>query len=381
MKIITSNFIHILAALALGSAAGASPSPEVIVLRTPDDGIQPVAEADTAGNVHLLYFRGEPAHGNLFYTVRRQGADQFEPAVRVNTQDDCAIAIGTIRGAQLAIGRDGYIHVAWMGSSNTRPEKEHHLTPMLYTRSIDGGKTFEPERNLITESYGLDGGGAIAADSTGRVDVFWHAGKPDSGEVGRQIWVTRSSDDGKTFAKEVPAWDESTGVCGCCGMTAGASAGRSWVMYRAATDKVNRDIYLLGSDGATLKFSGQKLDQWETDSCPMSAMSLGFSGNATAAAWETKEGDVAYTIAGTDLHGRVPHDKVKRKYPDVALAPDGHTLLAWIDGAGWNKGGQLSWQMFDSKANPIGQLKTIGDSAVWTKPAAVYNGDAFLIIY
>jgi hypothetical protein len=379
MKNIFDTFICLLAAIAMGTSAFASP--KVSVFRTPDAGIQPVAEADASGNVHLLYFKGDPANGNLFYTIRRQGSDQFEPAIRVNSQDGCAIAIGTIRGAQLAVGREGYIHVAWMGSSVTHPEKEHYLTPMLYARSIDGGKTFEPERNLITESYGLDGGGAIAADAEGHVDVFWHAGKPDGGETGRQIWVTRSSDDGKTFQPEVPAWDESTGVCGCCGMTAGASAGRSWVMYRAATDKIHRDIYLLGSKGSGQKFSGQKLDQWETESCPMSAMSLGFADQTTAAAWETKDGAIAFIVTGTAWRGRVPSESVKRKYPDIALSPDGNVLLAWIDGAGWNKGGQLAWQLFDAKANPVGTPKTLGDSAVWTKPAAVYTGDSFLVIY
>ena len=152
-------------------------------------------------------------------------------------------------------------------------------------------------------------------------------------------------------------------------------------MYRSATEKVHRDIYLLESEGTELKFKGQRLDQWETDSCPMSAMSLGFAGDATAAAWETRDGDIAYTITGTDLRGRVPHDTVKRKYPNVALSPGGHALLAWIDGAGWNKGGQLGWQMFDSKATSIGTPTTVGNSAVWNKPAVVFSGSSFLIIY
>jgi hypothetical protein len=38
---------------------------------------------------------------------------------------------------------------------------------MLYSRSNDSGTAFEPERNLMTRTFGLDGGGIIAADSTG----------------------------------------------------------------------------------------------------------------------------------------------------------------------------------------------------------------------
>ena len=303
-------------------------TPEVTVMGTPDGGIQPFAQADAGGNVHLIYFSGEAAHGDLYYTVRRKGSAEFGKGVRVNSTAGAAIATGTVRGAQLALGRDGHVHVAWMGSGMVTPNKDHHRAPMLYARSTDGGKSFEAQRNLITESYGLDGGGAIAADASGRVEVFWHAAEKGAGESARKIWVTRSSDDGKTFAPELAAWDEPTGVCGCCGMTAGASAGKSWVLYRSATEKVHRDIYLLESDGKA-RFSGQKLDGWEIPGCPMSAMALDFAGDSTAAAWEAQGGDVAYAIVGTDIKGRVAHDSEKRKFPDVALSPDGHVLLAW----------------------------------------------------
>jgi hypothetical protein len=51
-----------------------------------------------------------------------------------------ALAIGTIRGGQIAIGRGGRIHVAWDGSSVVRskgplnPEAGQRGSPMLYSR-------------------------------------------------------------------------------------------------------------------------------------------------------------------------------------------------------------------------------------------------------
>lgn len=368
-------------ALLIATCSQVLPADEITLLRTPGGGIQPVAQADAAGNVHLIYFRGDDAaSGDLFYCVRRKGEEGFGDPVRVNSTADSAIAIGTIRGAQLALGRGGHVHVAWMGSAKARPGKDHHATPMLYARSTDGGKSFEPERNLITTSYGLDGGGAIAADDRGNVEVFWHAGPQGAGEGARQIWVTHSTDDGKTFAPEAAAWDQATGVCGCCGMTAGASGGKSWVMYRAATAGSHRDVYLLQSSGEG--FTGQRLDQWEIQSCPMSAMSLGFAADMTAAAWEAEGGDVAFSIIGTAIGGRVAHGAVPRKFPDIALAPDGRVLVAWIDGAGWKKAGRLGWQLFDRQGAAVGAPSSRPDNAsVWTKPAAVYDGDGFLIVY
>ena len=50
---------------------------------------------------------------------------------------------------------------------------------------------------------GLDGGGSVAADTSGNVQVFWHAPEPGKrGEDNRRVWSAVSSDDGKTFAAE-----------------------------------------------------------------------------------------------------------------------------------------------------------------------------------
>ncbi len=148
------------------------------------------------------------------------GEEEFGDAIRVNGRPAGAMAIGTIRGGQLAVGEKGRVHVAWNGLP---PRKgEHHLAPMLYTRLNDAGTAFEPERDLITTARGLDGGGSVAADDRGDVYVMWHAPKPGNtlGEAGRAVFVARSRDGGRTFAPERLAVDEPTGACGCCGMKA-----------------------------------------------------------------------------------------------------------------------------------------------------------------
>jgi hypothetical protein len=72
--------------------------------------------------------------------------------------------------------------------------------PMLYARANAARTAFEPQRNLMSETTNLDGGGAIAADDRGRVYVAWHA-NPFSGKGGedeRRVWIARSEDDGAT---------------------------------------------------------------------------------------------------------------------------------------------------------------------------------------
>src|SRR5258705_307297 len=135
------------------------------------------------------------------------------------------MALGTIRGAQLAVGKNGRVHVAWDGMGegvSTLPGNRKDQSPLFYTRLNDAGTAFEPERNVITYAYGLDGGSSVAADPQGDVYVTWHAPQPGNtnGEAGRAVFMARSTDEGKTFQRETPAISKPTGACSCCGMRA-----------------------------------------------------------------------------------------------------------------------------------------------------------------
>ena len=206
-------------------AAAVAAVPVVDIQRVPHGGIQPELAVGRDGVIHMVYFSGAPAAGDLFHVSSADGGRTFSGPVRVNSQPNSAIATGTIRGAQVAAGADGRVHVAWNGSDAAlprglaNPKTGRRGSPMLYTRSNTSGTAFEPQRNLMTHTFNLDGGGSLAADDAG-VYVAWHANdvKEGEGEPSRRVWLSRSSDAGKTFAAETAAWPEPTGACGCCGM-------------------------------------------------------------------------------------------------------------------------------------------------------------------
>jgi hypothetical protein len=130
----------------------------------------------------------------------------------------------------------------------------------------------------------------VAADEEGSVYVAWHGSSKDSakGEGGRVVWFAKSSDDGQTFSEETPAFEESTGACGCCGMQVFAdSRGRLLALYRSARETVHRDIYLLASGNRGRTFQSQRVDPWEIGACPMSSMSFSEGPAGVLAAWET----------------------------------------------------------------------------------------------
>ena len=269
------------------AAFGATDRPEAVsIRRVPNGGIQPQIAVETNGTIHMIYFSGDPKSGNLFYVRSSASGAAFSRPLRVNSQEGSVIAVGTIRGGQIAVGGNGRIHVAWNGSNTAlptgpiNPDDGKPGNPMLYTRLNDQGTAFEPQRNLMLRTFGLDGGGTVAADTAGNVYVAWH-GKGSGaaeGEAGRQVWVAESHDSGKTFAAEVPAWNNATGACGCCGMAMFATSdGTLLALYRSATENVHRDIYLIASKDRGESFQGSMVHPWEINACPMSSMSFAAS--------------------------------------------------------------------------------------------------------
>jgi hypothetical protein len=359
------------------------------LLRVPDHGIQPQVAVDAKGVVHLIYFKGDPANGDLFYSRSEDGI-HFKHALRVNSHPGSAIAIGNIRGAQFALGKSGRVHVAWNGSQKAEPRAPGKASPMLYTRLNDAGTAFEPQRNLIQSAVGLDGGGSVAADGAGNVYVFWHApapGKKDEDQ--RRVWVAVSTDEGKTFAAEKAAYDEPTGACGCCGMRAFAdSKGTVYVLYRGATDGgEQRDTYLLTSKDKRKSFQGVDLHLWAINSCPMSSAAFAEGPTGTVVgAWETKE--QVYFVRIDPKTGKwsppeAPPGKGKgRKHPAVAINAKGETILVWTEGMGWNRGGAVVWQVYDKDGNATAQRGHAAGVPVWSLVAAFVRPDGtFAIVY
>src|SRR5262249_53301564 len=150
-----------LAAVALvANVADGEGPPAINQMRVPGGGLQP--QAVVAGEtVHVVYFAGEPQAGDVFWVRAKGASGTFGDPVRVNSLPGTATAVGTIRGPHLALGRGGRLHVTWIGAGRAEP------TPLWYARLDDAGESFEPQRNLITQHFGLDAGASVAADGQG----------------------------------------------------------------------------------------------------------------------------------------------------------------------------------------------------------------------
>jgi hypothetical protein len=242
---------------------------------------------------------------------------------------------------------------------------------MLYARLNDAGDGFEPQRNLMTRTGHLDGGGSVAADANGHVYVAWHGLADKEGEAARKVWLARSDDDGKTFAPETSAAEiPALGACACCAVHAFVAAdGTPRVLFRSATEMVHRDIYLLSFDPPQAK----KLDEYRIGACVMSTAS-------SAGEWIAFESKDRITLAKTDspANGQAV-GRDNPKHPALAVSGD-KLLVAWTEKTAWNKGGTLAWELRNRDGETVASAR-VKDLPAWDYPAVVALPDGRFIVF
>jgi hypothetical protein len=233
----------------------------VKTIRVPPGGEVPEVVLDANGVLHIAYGRGAP--GNGFYVQSKDLGKTFIAPVQLNERAD-TVTTGMERGPKLAVGKDGVIHVVWLGFYKKGGG-------VWYTRSTDGGKTFEAERNLTEIKPAWDNA-TITADQDGNVFVFWTGQWPDlpnedpKSPVASPIIMTRSTDNGKTFAKsELVKHDYPGRACGCCRLEAQVGKGDSlYIGFRGGFQNI-RDPYLLKGKKGENEFKVTRIseDKWD----------------------------------------------------------------------------------------------------------------------
>jgi hypothetical protein len=376
----------VIAALLFAVGKPMQNAPSVSVLRVPEGGVQPQAEV-LDGVVHLIYFTGDATAGDLSYMRSRDYGRTFSSPIRVNRQPGSAMATGNIRGGQIALGPNGQVYVAWIGSRTAQPRAASDSAPVLYARLNHAGTAFEPERMVNHLSWGADGA-TLAADGSNNVYVFWHAQPPGGkDERNRRLWMAKSVDAGRTFAVETPIFGDGNGVCGCCGSRALAGPnGSLYVLVRSATKIVHRDIWLLTSSDRGSSFQGSDISEWEIGACVMSSEALLSSPRGILAGWESEKqvyfGRVSAGMNHVETQVDAPGSGNNRKYPALASNARGETLFVWTEDMAWKKGGSARWQAYDANLRPVGPEGRADGVPAWGLVSAFARpDDSFAVMF
>ena len=155
----------------------------------PDAGIQPQAVMDGAGTLHLLYFKGAPEGGDLYYVTQGPGDDGFSSPLRVNSRAGSVLAKGSVRGGQLALGAGGLIHVAWYGSQEITSGAAQRR-PVWYAGMAAALPHFNPPVNVALSSTGSYGAPVAAARAAAR-HLARRGGAARAQRAGRAWGVSR----------------------------------------------------------------------------------------------------------------------------------------------------------------------------------------------
>lgn len=333
---------------------------EVTIVPVPEGGQPVVAKLDRAGTIHLLF---DTVNGPC-YTASADHGKSFSEIIPV-VDGGSKIAGLEYHGADMAVGKDGMIHVA-MSSNAWKLKLPESEWAFFYTNLEPGAQTFSPLRNLNNQS---SEGFSLAADDRGKVTACWLSGK---------LYANVSRDNGMTFAPQAeidPAFDP----CNCCTTSAAYGAdGKLAVLYREETNN-DRDMHLILWDQDRGRVSRTRVSStlWKIDACPMSSFTICPNRNGFVAVWPTR-GQIYF--AQLDGKGELLPPGEMQTAGKAGMhtgmlglsAVDGGTLVAW------KKGDQLSWQLYNKYGQPAGTSGTV-TSAGNAVAGVVDNNGQFIL--
>ncbi len=328
----------------------------VTPIPTPNEGKRPRVMTDRDGTVHLIY----NDKGNIFYSRKSSDAIDFSAPIQVNSIDRSGAV------ADIAIGKNGTVHLLFHGNifyirqqikSENRKLKSSDIKYTFYTRLQAGASTFDEQRDLSQDVWGFDGGCTLAADHDGNVYTFFAGTTRRGNETVRQVFLSKSIDNGNTFAKPTPI-DLGKGVCACCHLKADIDPqGRLHLVYRVAEETVDRDSYVLSSSDQGKSFSPTPLDRWKLRACPGSAYSFAHSGDETFVSWRN-ESEIYLASLSKKIHITPPGKDLKRRAAILGHNHRGDVLITWSEGDNFNKPHDLKWQLYAADGTAIGPIGT-----------------------
>jgi hypothetical protein len=347
----------------------------VRIVRPPAGCFVPDVFLDARGVLHMVYALDRHA----YYVRSRDNGARFSVPVQVDSEGTVEFKMGE-RGPKLAVGGDGVIHVAWVDCWSPGVK-----TRVQYSRSVDGGKTFQP-RKTVSLASGVDGV-TITADGAGNVAAFWHAAHPPKTEIPQATWLqaARSTDNGASFSADEPLRiaNHSGLACSMCMMRARTAAdGNVCLAFRSAERSI-RDFYVLQGAGGENRFTALRVnaDNWESKTCPMCGpeLTLAPGGRQLCAFmsrhkvyWSLSDG----RVTGFSGHVSTPANESDEIYPAAVANRRGEVLFVWQVGPMSTTGSAtVKWACYTINGRFTGRQGTAGVTTSGTKATALVGTD------
>ncbi|MDX6710704.1 MAG: hypothetical protein QOH96_1720 [Blastocatellia bacterium] len=370
-----------------------------IVRVSSENGIaaEPALAAAGDGGVYVVWIEHRDQEADVMFTHFSPDSKTQEPAIRVNPESGMATAW---RGdpPTIAVAPDGTIFVGW----TTRAQSPFgHATNIVLSASSDRGKSFaKPVKVNDDQKPAVHGMHSLAVGADGHVYMAWldernipqpepsasAEGHHNHAESNREVFVTSSTDGGRTFASNRRA---AVDVCPCCKTALAVGTDRRvYLSWRQVLPGDFRHIALASSTDDAQTFSSPVIvsdDQWVLNGCPVSGATLSAGTEGIISVLWYAEGEKGqpglYTSRSSD-GGRTftPRELVAASsaHGTPVLLSGGTFFSAVWEGANHDGVTQvMTTKMKDGQKRPM-DLVISGDGHL---PAAVLNGDRLFVAF
>jgi BNR repeat-like domain len=325
----------------LGAESRERFTPARVVSQETENGATPMFLALPGGGRVVAWVSAPEggSDGSLHLSVTPRGASAPLPTVTVRDPLGAIEAHGEAP-PQLAADAEGGISVLYAVGKEV-PGERFPKSALRFIRSVDSGRTWSEPRTVNDGTeFGSHNFHALTTAPDGSLLATWlDARKGKSG-----VWMSRSTDGGRTWEPNRPIYTDPT--CPCCRTSvAVAGDGTIYVAWRAILPGDVRDVVVTRSaDGGKTWASPVRVreDGWVYPGCPHAGPSLEVdaAGDVHVAWWTGKEGEAGvYYARSTDGARSFVAQPIatgeKARPAHVQLGVSGQRVyLAWDDGLG-----------------------------------------------
>ena len=325
-------------------------------------GRTPTAVFDNEGRLWLAFEFG----GRVYVSTAGDAHGPHSAPVAVN-EDAEDIDVNGENRPKIATGPGGEVYVSW-----TRKLPGGFNGEIRFSRSLDGGASFEPVRTINDD--GLVTGHrfeTLVVDADGNVFLAWidkrdRLAATEAGETyaGAAVYYAVSTDRGKTFSENRRVAAHS---CECCRIAATeVGSGDVALFYRGIFGDNIRDhaFVTVDAQGVTTPMQRATDDEWHIDACPHHGPALVNAGaGAFDLAWFTngeRRKGVFYARFGAG-------DGELTRLSPVSTDPSaGHPTLVRVPGRLL-----LAWKEFTGEQTVVRLVESTDDGRTWSEPATL----------
>ena len=300
--------------------------------------VGPSVQVDEQGQVSLAWMEEEKDVRSVLYARSAEAGGPMGVPVRINRPED--VPYWRQEAPALVVqGED--VFVTWGLAHPKATPQQPFATELRLSRSIDGGKTFQPsvavndDPGVIQHTFD-----ALHRDADGRLHLSWIDGREGKKEPG--TYVARSLDRGATITRNLKV-DEGTCVCCRTAVTSGPE-GMVYVAWRKIFEGNVRETVVARSTDHGETFEAPVIvghDRWVFPACPHRPASMGVDRQGRLyVVWYTEGTDEipAVYIAYSDDRGKSFSEKRKLNvskntfpdHPQIAVDPEGRLSLIHI---------------------------------------------------